>query len=209
MNNKKFYPIYLELKDRNCLVVGGGKVGYRKAKTLLSCDANVRLISPKVIPQIRNLKKNKNFSLVNRKFSAYDLKDVFLIIAATNDSAINKKIWEVSLKRNILVNVVDAPALCNFIVPSIVKSGRLTIAISTAGISPGLSKLIRKELQKKYDAKYAKFLEVVGELRKKIIDFPKKRKDIFWKKIMVKYLSKNIPIQELRKQINKEFSKSS
>jgi len=178
----KFYPIYLSLHNKKCLVIGGGKVAERKVKSLLECGAKVWIVSPSLTKSLTILFKREQIRWLNREYISDDLEGCFLVISATDDSDINKKIADDCLTRNIPVNVVDIPDKCSFICPSVVRRGDLCIAISTSGKSPMLSKGIRKKLEELFGIEYEEYLDLLGILRKKIIqDVPdiQSRKKIF------------------------------
>jgi precorrin-2 dehydrogenase/sirohydrochlorin ferrochelatase len=157
-----YYPAFLNLKDRKVVVVGGGKVAERKMVVLMRAGADLTVISPEITGKIEREKKRGRIKHIRRQYRKGDLRGVFLVIAATDSSAINEKIYR---DAPCLVNVVDTPRLCNFIVPSVMKRGPMTIAISTGGISPALSRSIRKELEKLYKAEFSGYLESLRSLR--------------------------------------------
>ena len=200
----RYYPVNLNLNKKNCLVIGGGKVAFRKVKVLLSYGALVKLVSPEIFTGIKKI-KDKDFRYQKRRYSGKDLKNVFLAVIATDDMVLNTKISKEAKKRKILVNVVDVPALCDFILPAIAERKNLTITVSTNGISPALAKYLRKDIEKKYDG-YATLLEVLKFLRSRIIKLDKKRKNGIWKSIINKgFLDKMKDAG--RKQINKAIIK--
>ena len=157
-----YYPVFLNLKDRKVVVVGGGKVAERKILALLRSGADLTVISPEITGKIEREKKRGGIKHIRRQYQKGDLRGVFLVIAATDSSAINEKI---SHDARCLVNIVDTPRLCNFIVPSVMKRGAMTIAISTGGISPALSRSIRKELEKLYQPEFSEYLESLRSIR--------------------------------------------
>ncbi|WP_227766201.1 precorrin-2 dehydrogenase/sirohydrochlorin ferrochelatase family protein [Zhaonella formicivorans] len=180
--HKPYYPISLNLCNKKCLVVGGGKVAERKVMALLECGGQVVVVSPQLTEKLRDLAGEGLIRHVAREYSNFDLEDAFLVVSATAREDVNKKIAEECFERNILVNVVDDPAKCNFIVPATVRRGDLTISISTGGKSPALAKKIRKELELQYGDEYAQFLEIMGEIRKRVIESiseQEKRQEIF------------------------------
>jgi len=143
-------PLYiacLKLKGRRAVVVGGGDIGLEKVEGLLLCDADVTLIAPDALPALQEYAAEGSISWERREYAgAVDLEGVFLAIAATNESEVNIRVSEDAEARSMLVNVVDVPPLCNFILPAIVRSGPLAIAISTAGASPALAKRMKREI---------------------------------------------------------------
>lgn len=168
------YPAFLNLKGRKVIVIGGGKVAERKIFKLLKAGADVTVISPKITKRIEREKRRRRVKHISRKYRKGDQKNALLVISATDSKDINEK---VSKDASCLVNVVDSPALCNFIVPSVIKRGPLTIAISTRGISPALSRAIRKELEKLYGPEFVKYLELLGKMRRKAMrEIPDKKK---------------------------------
>lgn len=165
----KYYPINLDINNRNCLVVGGGAVGTRKVSTLLSCGANVTVVSPKVSDRLANLSDNGSITLEQRSFEPADLNGMFLVIGATDNQVLNRDIHQQAESRGLLCNIADRPEICNFILPSVVNRGDLLIAISTSGTSPAFAKKLRKELENKYGNEYGGFLELMGAIRAKLL----------------------------------------
>jgi precorrin-2 dehydrogenase / sirohydrochlorin ferrochelatase len=160
-----FYIACLKLTGRRCLVVGGGEVGLEKVEGLLACDGEVTLVSPDAVPALRELADEGSIRWERREYRSADLDKTFIAIAATGDSEVNIRVWEEAEERAMLVNVVDVPPLCNFILPAIVRTGPLAIAISTAGASPALAKRIRREIAEEYGAPYARLAELLNEVR--------------------------------------------
>lgn len=165
----RYYPINLDIRNRECLVVGGGKVAERKVESLLSCGARVKVISPELTPHLQGLLEEKKITYVARNYQSGDLEGVLLVIACTNDSAINASVSSEAQRRNTLCNIVDKPDLCNFTVPSVVLRGDLLIAISTGGRSPALAKKLRRELEDTYGHEYADFLRIMGAVRPRVL----------------------------------------
>jgi precorrin-2 dehydrogenase/sirohydrochlorin ferrochelatase len=165
----KYYPAYLDIRNRRCLVVGGGGVGTRKVKTLLDCGARVTIISPQASGQLIKLADNEHVSITKRSYQPGDLEGMFLVIGATDDERINRQISRDAEKRGMLCNIADRPEICNFILPSIVHRGDLTISISTAGRSPAMAKKLRQDLEKQYGEEYADFLRLMGAIRQKLL----------------------------------------
>ena len=165
----KYYPVYLDIQNRNCLVVGGGSVGTRKVMTLLDCGATVVVVSPAVTEKIEELSNNGLIKLEKRVFKASDLDEMFLAIGATDNQELNRQIHTGAERLGILCNIADRPEDCNFILPSIVNRGDLIIAISTSGKSPAFAKKLRKDLEKEFGNEYAEFLKLMGTIRKKLL----------------------------------------
>lgn len=141
------YPIFIKLNHKLCIVVGGGEVAYRKVTALLQAEADVVVISPEISPKFENLLQTKQIKYLARGFQSGDLKGAFVVIAATNNTAVNQRIWDEANRLNLLVNVVDVPEFCNFYVPAIIREGDVAVAISTNGKAPYLSKKLRLKLQ--------------------------------------------------------------
>jgi precorrin-2 dehydrogenase/sirohydrochlorin ferrochelatase len=149
-----------------CVVIGGGSVALRKVKSLLEAEALVKLISVDIASEIREF---KNVELVNRAYKEGDLKGSFVVIAATDDEAVNKQIAKEAREVGALLNIADKPSLGDFYVPSVVKRGDLVINISTGGNFPALSKKIRKKLELEFGPEYGQYLNILGEARNKVI----------------------------------------
>ena len=165
----RYYPINLDIQGKRCLVVGGGSVGTRKVITLLNCGAAVTVVSPRTTEKLNELAKAGSITLRNRSYRTTDLKDVFLVIGATDDEILNQKISSDADSRDILCNIADRPAVCNFILPSIVHRGDLIITISTSGKSPALAKKLRKTLERQFGEEYAVMLQLMGAIREKLL----------------------------------------
>jgi precorrin-2 dehydrogenase/sirohydrochlorin ferrochelatase len=165
----RYYPVYLDIRDRHCLVVGGGSVGTRKVKTLLDCGGRVTVISPTVSPALDTLARAGRIGLKERAYSKSDLDGVFLVIGATDDQDLNRRISADAARKNLLCNIADRPEICNFVLPSIVNRGDLTISISTAGQSPAMAKTLRKSLEQQFGTEYADMLRLMGAVRKKLL----------------------------------------
>ena len=161
-----FYIACLKLKGRRCLVVGGGDIGLEKVEGLLACDADVTLIAPLAHPELENLAAEGSIEWEKRDYAdAADLEGVFMVIASTDDTEVNIKVYDDAEKRAMLVNIVDVPPLCNFILPAIVRTGPLAIAISTAGASPALAKRMKREISDLFGEEYARLAVILNDAR--------------------------------------------
>ena len=165
----KCYPVALKLSGKLCVIVGGGKVAERKVQSLLECDAQVRVISPELTSRLWELANNGNIQYKPDKYEPADLYGAFLVISATDREDVNEAISAECRRRNILVNVVDAPAKANFFVPSTIRRGPLSISVSTNGKSPLMARLLRKDLEALYGPDFGDFLEFIGTIREQII----------------------------------------
>jgi precorrin-2 dehydrogenase / sirohydrochlorin ferrochelatase len=160
-----FYMACLRVAGRRCLVVGGGDVGLEKVEGLLACDAAVTLVCPTAHPSLTALASEGSIEWLPREYQPADLEGSFLVIAATNDSEVNIAVHEQAEARAMLVNVVDVPPLCNFILPAVVRSGPLAIAISTAGASPALAKRMKREIAAEFGEEYARLAVLLNDAR--------------------------------------------
>jgi siroheme synthase-like protein len=161
-----FYIACLKLKGRRCLVVGGGDIGLEKVEGLLACDADVTLLAPVAHPELEDLAKEGSIAWERRDYAgAADLEGVFIAIAATDDTEVNIAVYDDAERRAMLVNVVDVPPLCNFILPAIVRSGPLAIAISTAGASPALAKRMKRQVSELFGEEYARLAVILNDAR--------------------------------------------
>lgn len=173
------YPILLKLDGQPCLVVGGGAVAERKARTLLAAGASVRVVSPTLNAGLAELAREGRIIYVRRGYRGPgDLAGVLLVIAATNSPALNRRIARDCRARRILVNAVNVPEAGNFIVPAIFRRGALTVAVSTEGKSPLLARILRDDLAARYGPEYAELLELLGRLREGLRRDPARREEI-------------------------------
>jgi len=164
-----FYPICLDLDGRPCVVVGGGRVAERKVLGLLSCSAQVSVISPELTDELLRKHNDGTIHWINRQYRQGDLMQAFLVIAATDDEETQKQVYEEAAAHNILLNVADVPQRCNFILPATVRQGDLIISISTAGKSPALARKLRMELEKRFGAEYRVLVDILGAIRPEIL----------------------------------------
>jgi precorrin-2 dehydrogenase/sirohydrochlorin ferrochelatase len=166
----KYYPVYLNLRERPCVIAGGGQVAERKALSLLEAGAEVTVISPSLTHKLQELSQSGKIVHLPKTFDEKDLTGALLVIAATDSLEVNAGIGRVCRKRHILVNVVAPPDESTFIVPSVVERGELLIAVSTSGVSPALSKKIRRELEERYGPEYEVFLGKMSMFRARLMD---------------------------------------
>jgi precorrin-2 dehydrogenase/sirohydrochlorin ferrochelatase len=164
------YLVNLALEGRAAIVIGGGEVAARKVEDLLAAKANVTVIAPQICDGIAALADRKLIVAHARPYRTGDLAGAFVAIAATDDEGLNARIYGDAAAMNLLVNVVDRPALCTFTVPATVHRGDLTIAIATEGRCPALSGILREELEERYGRECAELVSLFGELRKKMIE---------------------------------------
>ncbi len=160
-----FYIACLRLKGRRCLVVGGGAVGLEKVEGLLACDADVTLVAPEAQPALVELALEGSIVWERREYQPSDLESCLIAIAATADTDVNIRVFNDAERRAMLVNVVDVPPLCNFILPAIVRTGPLAVAISTAGASPALAKRMKREIGEQFGEPYAVLAVLLNDAR--------------------------------------------
>src|SRR5881227_2566605 len=165
MLDTPFYIACLRLKGRRCLVIGGGPIGLEKVEGLLACDADVTLVAPDAVDELRSLAGEDSIAWERREFQPGDLEGKLIAIAATSDTDVNISVYEEAERRSMLVNVVDVPPLCNFILPAIVRTGPLAIAISTAGASPALAKRMKREIEAHFGEPYAVLAVLLNDAR--------------------------------------------
>ncbi len=161
-------PLYiacLRLSGRRCVVIGGGPVGLEKVEGLLACDADVTLVAPEAQPELVQLSLEGSIRWEQREYKTGDLEGALIAIAATDDTDLNVRVFEDAEARSMLVNVVDVPPLCNFILPAIVRTGPLAVAISTAGASPALAKRMKREIGELFGEPYANLAILLNDAR--------------------------------------------
>lgn len=164
-----YYPVFLNLQQQKCVVVGGGEVAVRKVNSLLNSEALVDVISPCVHPKLSALAAVGRIKLTKRLYQKGDTAGALLVIAATDQKEINQQVAVDCAEDSVLCNVVDSPALCDFIVSSVLQQGPLTIAVSTSGQAPAAAKQITQSLQQKYDETYGIVIELLGQFRRRLL----------------------------------------
>mgnify|MGYP005863396947 CR=1 FL=1 len=176
------YPIYLEIGGRRVVVIGGGGIAFRKVEVLYNAGALVSVVAREFREEFSKYAEGGAVELIRGEYSREHLGGAVLVIAATDDNELNSRIYSDCREGNIICNVVDVPELCDFYVPATVKRGPLHIAIGTDGKSPAYSGKIRRRLEKEFSEVDGEFVEVMGEVRKRVIaeiDDEKRRKEIF------------------------------
>ncbi|MBN2125113.1 MAG: bifunctional precorrin-2 dehydrogenase/sirohydrochlorin ferrochelatase [Deltaproteobacteria bacterium] len=164
-----YYPICVDLEGKKALVVGGGRVAERKICTLLEYGARVFVVARDLTPLLARYAEQGKVTILGGGFQEENLEGVFLVVAATDDSLTNRRVSESARERGLLVNAVDQPADCNFIVPSVLRRGDLSISVSTSGKSPALARRIREGLEKRFGPEYGSFLALMGHVRREIL----------------------------------------
>jgi precorrin-2 dehydrogenase / sirohydrochlorin ferrochelatase len=163
------FPLFLKLEDRPCLVVGAGTIAASKISSLLEAGARVKVVAPGASDELQKPAAEGKFRWLAREFEVGDLVGVFLVIAATSDSAVNRAVFLEAQRLGILCNAVDDPPNCDFYFPAVVRRGDLQIAISTSGQSPALAQRLRRELEETFDESAGDWVRFVGELRREIL----------------------------------------
>jgi len=161
----KYYPINLRIKNRPCLIVGGGKVAFRKLCRLIDCSAKIQLISPKVDSKIQDKSDLANVEIIQRTVQQSDLDAMFMVFAATDHAQVNESVARWAFEKNVLCNIADRPDLSDFTLPSIIEQGDLNLTVSTNGKSPALSKYVCRRLKAEFGDEYAIFLNMMGHIR--------------------------------------------
>jgi siroheme synthase-like protein len=163
-----YYPIFLEMKDRRCVVIGGGAVAERRVEGLVAVGANVTVISPAITEGLRDLLTQGAIRHVAREYRAGDRAGYDLVFVATDNSEINAAVSSEARSLRIWVNSADDPDHCDFILPAVIRRGDLAVAVSTGGVSPAVTRAIREELDEYFQADYARFVQIAGEVRKEL-----------------------------------------
>lgn len=167
---KPYYPVFLDLAGRLAVIVGGGAVAERKVATLLEYGPRVRVVSPDVTAEIESLAASGAIELERRGYVRGDLDGAFLVVCATSSEEVNRAVHAEAEERGCLVNVVDVPELCSFIVPSIVRRGTLSVAISTGGAAPTVAKRLRKQIQGLLGPEWEPYMTLMGEVRTLVME---------------------------------------
>ena len=163
-----FYPIFLDLSQRRCVVIGGGAVAERRIGGLLAAGAKVTVISPVITATLKKLAAHGELNHVGRAYATGDLADYDLVFAATDDGAVNEAVFSEARSRALWVNAADDPEYCDFILPAVIRRGELSVAISTGGTSPAATRMIREELENYFTAEYARLVQIAGEVRREL-----------------------------------------
>ncbi|MBR6014035.1 MAG: bifunctional precorrin-2 dehydrogenase/sirohydrochlorin ferrochelatase [Selenomonadaceae bacterium] len=181
----KFYPINLNVENKKCVVVGGGKIALEKILGLIEAGAKIEVIAPKFCEEVEELAAQKKINLIREKYSAEKISDGIILIAATNDFKLNQKILSDGREKNFLVNIVDSFD-GDFTVPSRIRRGDFLLAISTGGKSPGFSRFVRQMLEKDFDENFAEGVKIISKYRqdvKKILPTFEERIK-FWREVL-------------------------
>lgn len=182
MKKYPYYPIFLDIEDRTVVIIGGGNVCARKAETMMNYGARVTVVSPELTDEIEAWARDGKLQIRRKTYDEGDLDGANIVIASTDDQAVNEQIAADCRGRRIPVNVVDVTPLCEFIVPAIIEKGSVTLAVSTGGKSPALARTLKEDLQRLVGPEYAEVNDVLGTLRdsaKRVLPTDVDRKKFF------------------------------
>lgn len=157
-----YFPFFIDIENKKCVIVGGGKVALRKIKKLLPFNPKITVIAPEICDEI---KENNKVNILQRNFADSDIENAFMVISATDDNSLNAHIFELCQKNNILINTVDNKEKCGFIFPALVKKENLTVGISTSGKSPLYAKFLRKKIESSIDEKCDETIDILNKYR--------------------------------------------
>jgi precorrin-2 dehydrogenase/sirohydrochlorin ferrochelatase len=163
-----YYPVFLDLTERYCVVIGGGSVGERKAEGLLQSGARVTVISPRLSERLEAWRKQGAVQHVEREYQRGDLNGCDLAFTTTDDPAVNEKIYQDAREQKIWLNVADDPAHCDFVLPALIRRGALTVGISTGGASPAATRAVREELETYLTEDFAGLIQIASEVRREL-----------------------------------------
>jgi precorrin-2 dehydrogenase/sirohydrochlorin ferrochelatase len=168
-SNRRYYPIFLDLEGKRILVVGGGRVAQRKIVSLVEHGALVQVIAKELNTYVASMARKGLIEYAGQEFEESHLEGVFLVIAATDDASLNRLVSDKAMNKGLLVNAVDQPSECNFIVPSVLRRGDLVVAVSTSGKSPAFARKVREDLEKHLGNEFELFLTLMGNIRKRVL----------------------------------------
>lgn len=157
-----YFPFFIDIENKKCVIVGGGKVALRKIEKLLPFNPKITVIAPDICDEIKN---KKTINILQRNFDDSDIENAFMVISATDDNNLNAHIFELCQKNNILINTVDNKEKCGFIFPALVKKENLTVGISTSGKSPIYAKFLRKKIESSIDEKCDETIDILNKYR--------------------------------------------
>jgi siroheme synthase-like protein len=180
MKNHHRYPVFFDLRDMPCLVVGGGVIASRKVASLLEAGARVRVVSPEVAPKLATLARRKTIELVPRGYARSDMRGMRMVIAATNDATVNHRVYRDAESRGIPVNVVDDLDYCRFVAPARFTAGSIEVAVTTGGAAPTIAKVVRDEVERVIGDRFTHLVDVLSTKRARIKRLPHATKAAFW-----------------------------
>ncbi len=189
--NSTFYPILVNLERFPCLIIGGGKVAYRKVSSLQEFNANITIISPRICKSLLELAKKNKIRIIKKYYSKEFIKDFKIIFSATDNPEVNKNVRVDCTKEGILLNVVDNPVLCDFILPANIKRGDLTISVSSQGKAPFYTKEIKKKIDAFISPVYSDIIEMAARFRKQLLSGSEAKSAKTKAKMFGKFTSEN------------------
>ncbi len=187
-----FYPVNLNIKDRHCVVIGGGQVAARKLRALIECEAKITVVSPEVCSEVQEMEDRGDILIHQREFQPGDLTGAMVCIAATDNRTVQNMVRDEARKENCLLNSIDDQTACDFQVPSKVRRGDLLLTVSTGGASPTLSKDIRIRLEEEFGPEYGRFIRFLGIVREQLLAVKSAKDDfssVFHALVQDQYLS--------------------
>ncbi|TAL68047.1 MAG: bifunctional precorrin-2 dehydrogenase/sirohydrochlorin ferrochelatase [Bacteroidetes bacterium] len=165
----KYFPVLIDLSRYPALVIGGGTIAYRKVKNLLEFNGNMTVIAPEFCDELINLLNEMKIDVIKRKYEKGDIKGCKLVFAATGDEGVDKQIYDECIEEDALLNVADVPELCNFIMPSFIKKGDFTVAVSSQGKSPFFVKAMKKKIEASLPENIEQITELASEFRNRLM----------------------------------------
>ena len=164
----RYYPVFLDLTDRPCVVIGGGEVATRKVEGLLAAGAQVTVVSPDLSPALVGLRQEGRIQHIEREYREGDLEGFQVCMVATDDGTVNARVAQEGRDRRVWVNASDDPANCDFILPSVIRKGDVVVAASTGGASPALARRLREEMEAFLSDDYAPLADLLREVRREL-----------------------------------------
>ena len=189
--NSSFYPILVNLERFPCLIIGGGKVAYRKVLSLQEFNAKITIISPRICKPLLELAEKNKIQIIKRSYSKEFIKNYKIIFSATDNPEVNRNVRNDCTKEGILLNVVDNPVMCDFILPANIKRGDLTISVSSQGRAPFYTKEMKKKIDEFIPPVYSDIIEMAGKFRKQLLKSSKAESTKTKAKMFRKFTSVN------------------
>jgi siroheme synthase-like protein len=181
--NERYFPVYLVGPLVRCLIVGGGTVARRKAEALLDAGAEVTVVSPELTPRLSALVKRGSLEWIPDRYRTSHMKRTNLVVGATNDNAVNERVFRDAARLSILVNIVDDPAHCTFIVPSVFRKGPIQVTVSTGGAAPALAAQLRRKIEKLISDEFVRLVTELKKMRPEIKRLRPAGKAKFWRSV--------------------------
>jgi precorrin-2 dehydrogenase / sirohydrochlorin ferrochelatase len=167
-NEKVYFPILVSISDRKCLIIGGGPIALHKVQSLEKFTSDITILSPTVVEKLQQMADKNGYKIITKEYETSDLDGFELVIAASGKKALSKQIWEECKERKILINAVDDPEHCDFILPATIKRGDLTVSIGTQGKSPFMTKEIRRWMNRMFTPEWSEVVDLAADYRKQV-----------------------------------------